>query len=746
MGDGRSPELRGISSVRLTRLFGRRRAVSELRTLMGEEQVLTLVGPPGGGKTRLGTEVGLTLADQFPGGIWFVELAPVVDPDHVATAVGVAMGLRQQPGREMVDTLVDNLSGGDGSSLLVLDNCEHVVDAARRLVETLTGSCPRLRVLATSRAPLAADRERVWPVPPLEREPAVDLFLDRAAAASAGFRLDPAGEAIVGDICDRLDRLPLAIELAAAWTRVLSLPQIADRLTEAVQLRGGPERDERHRTMTSTVDWSYRLLPAPAQRLFERLSVFADGFDLEAVEAVAAPADDALSSLAVLIDHSLVLASAPTPTGPMRYHLLEPVRQAAEAKLRAHGGGEEAQRLHAEHYLAVALRFDPYGLRQLGRISTLVEVAPEESNFLAALDWAITQPTDLGLRLAEALGYFWEYGGRINLGLAWLDALLARHIDDPIIRSQALTWAAKLAWRQGDYEHASHHFEEALALVDAAGDRVGRSRVLITMLLVTWTRGDSDRAIGYGEEALALAIAAGDERLAMFARLNLAWAHYSKEEVVEGDSLIQTALTSPYADNPTAIAAAVNGLQYGAYLVGDTRAQRAYLARGLEAKAAGGVFLETDWLGNCAAMASLEGRSEATIRLIGGLAYRTRVQGSHPPTQIVARMMDTMGRAYAEIGPRSQELALEGEAMSWDELVAEGLAVATPARSADPRLTPRQAEVVQLIAQGLSNVDIARKLTISRRTVETHVDQIKRKLDLRTRHELMAWSLRSEDP
>jgi len=745
MGDGRPPELRGISSVRLTRLFGRRRAVSELRKLVGAEQVLTLVGPPGGGKTRLGTAVGATLTREFPGGVWFVELAPVVDADLVATAIGVALGLRQQPGREMADTLVQHLGNGGGSSLLVLDNCEHVLGEVGRLVETVAEACPTVRVLATSRAPLAVDREYVWSVPPLDPGPAIDLFVDRAAAATVGFRLDRAGEHVVGEICERLDGLPLAIELAAAWTRVLSLPQISDRLTEAVQLRGGTTFDERHQTMTSTVDWSYRLLPAPAQRLFERLAVFAGGFDLDAVEAIAGSADDALSSLAALIDHSLVLTSPGPPTGPMRYHLLEPVRQCAEARLRAGGTEDAARRLHAEHYLATALGFDPYGLRHLGHISTLADIAPDESNFLAALDWAITQPDDLGLRLAEALGYFWEFAGRINLGVTWLDALLARHLDEPTIRSQALTWTAKLAWRQGNYPHASRCFEEALALVDTTGDRLGRARVLIVMLLVAWSRGDSDEAIGYGEEALALATAAGDEALAMFARLNLSWAHYSKEEAAEGDALIHTALASPYADNPTVVAAAVNGLQYGAFLVGDIRALRAYLIRGLEAKAAGGVFVETDWLGKCAALAALEDRYATTVRLLGGLAARTRLQGSKPPAVVVARMMEVLTQAHLGLGtPRVDTARLEGEAMTWDELVAEGLA--EPVDKVDSRLTPRQNEVVRLIAQGLSNVDIARKLTISRRTVETHVDQIKRKLDLRTRHELMAWVLRAEDP
>ena len=354
------------------------------------------------GKTRLALAVAHALAGDYPDGVWFVELAPLADPALVPQAVAAALGVREQPGRPLVDQLADALRGRD--CLLVLDNCEHLVDACAALAEAFLAACPQLRVLATSREPLRVPGEAVWPVPPLAAPdpaqlpslaalgdyPAVRLFAERARAQQPTFALTAGNARPVAALCRRLDGIPLALELAAARVRALPPGELAARLDDALRLLGGGSRTapSRHQTLRATLDWSYRLLDPAAQVLFRWLAVFAGGWTLAAAEAVCAATSDErgatstdgnsreegaderssllarrssldmLEGLARLVDQSLVVVepdTAPaTGSGAARYRLLEPVRQYAAEQLAACGEEECARDRHAAHYAALA--------------------------------------------------------------------------------------------------------------------------------------------------------------------------------------------------------------------------------------------------------------------------------------------------------------------------------------------------------------------------------------------------------
>jgi predicted ATPase len=330
--------------------------------------------------------------------------------------------------------------------------------------------CPAVTVLATSRVVLGICGEHVCQVTPLDVAASSDLFVDRARLARTDFEVSDCDRVVIAEICERLDRLPLAIELTAAWTRVLTPSQLLDRLDSALPplSAGGQATTDRQETMAATVTWSYRLLAPEDRELFDLLSVFAGSFDLAAVQTVGGSADDdVLVGLASLVDHSLVVSE---PAGDeMRYRLLEPIRQCAEAGLIASGEEDTARRRHAEHYLDVATRCDR-DLLAGRRGEALRTLERDEPNLVAALQWAKSEGAELGLRLAAALGLFWEIHGRVNDGRAWLDEMLMIDTTDRGVRSIALYRAANLAWQQRDDPSARGMLQESLAIEREFGD------------------------------------------------------------------------------------------------------------------------------------------------------------------------------------------------------------------------------------------------------------------------------------
>lgn len=425
----------------LTSFIGRERERVEIRNMLGASRLLTLTGPGGGGKTRLALQVTGDLAAEYPDGAWLVEFAPLAEGSLVPQAVAAALGIREQPGRPLADTLTGALS--EKEMLLVLDNCEHLVDAAAHLAEALLASCPRLRIIATSREPLGMPGEMIWSVPSLsapepghrytaaelEAYESVQLFIERARYHSPAFLLTPRNAPAVAEICRRLDGIPLAIELAAARVG-FSAEEIAARLDNSLRLltAGGRTAPPRQRTLRGTLDWSHGLLSAPERTVFRRLSVFAGGFTLEAAEAVGSGAgiakEDALDLIARLVDKSLVVAQAPGEGG-MRYRMLEPIRQYARDKLEESGELEAVRHRHASWCLAFAEWADS-GLQGPDQAKWVERLEMERPNAQAALGWSLEAEPETALRLAATLGHFWYRYGPTVEGRRWLEAALER--------------------------------------------------------------------------------------------------------------------------------------------------------------------------------------------------------------------------------------------------------------------------------------------------------------------------------
>ena len=436
----------------LTSFVGRKAEIDDVRAALADNQLVTLTGAGGVGKTRLAVQIANLVAHEYADGVWFVDLAPVTDPDAVPATVMRTFGLPDQPGRSAMDALRGFLS--DRRTLVVLDNCEHVLDACAKLVAAVVGACAQVTLLATSREPIRAVGEITWQVPSLAlADEALELFTERARRVRPDFSATDEGAVTVAEICACLDGMPLAIELAAARVRALSLPEILDSLHDRFRLLTGGARTavRRQQTLRASVDWSHALLTNPERVLFRRLSVFLGGFDLDAAQAVAGGTDvqryQILDQLALLVDKSLVAAD--NSGGRTRYRLLETVRQYALEKLGESGEADSVRTGHRDHFITIAARFDnPAGA---GPRVSIKQVETEIDNLRAAFAWSReNSDTEAALKLASSLRPLWITRGRIREGLAWFDTTLAdanaRHLKVmPAVLARALADRAIVA-------------------------------------------------------------------------------------------------------------------------------------------------------------------------------------------------------------------------------------------------------------------------------------------------------------
>ncbi|MEP7355672.1 MAG: tetratricopeptide repeat protein [Anaerolineales bacterium] len=561
----------------LTSFIGREREQPQVRQLFSAGRLVTLTGPGGSGKTRLALQAAGGLLADFPDGVWLVELAPLAHPALVAAALAAVLGLRDIPGRSMTTVVIDHVR--HWRALLVLDNCEHLIAACAELAEQLLRACPHLAVLATSREALGIAGESAFQVPPLSlpdpgpvqslevvaQSEAVRLFVERARAAAPGFGLTGDNAAALVAICRRLDGIPLALELAAARMRLLSVAQLDARLVDRFRLLTGGSRTAlpQHQTLKAMMDWSYDLLPAAEQSLLQRLAVFAGGWTLEAAEAVGAgdPVGEAdvLDLLAHLVDKSLVQVS-PNAGGAARYHLLETTRQYALDKLMASGQAAATQQRHAAHFVELA----ELGLEQDRRLRRPTDawygsIKVEADNLRAAL--ACLQATagqrDPELRLVWAMsegfvGYWdeaqgWQEGalarwaaegghpswdaaraqaqlghrlalhGQFGAGQAWLLSSLAlfQQLDDRPAIASVLNDLGWLARESDDPVTARAHLEGSRAVFRELGDATGLAGTSLNLAGVAVMQGDADEATQLAEQALAVYRGLGDiERVA----------------------------------------------------------------------------------------------------------------------------------------------------------------------------------------------------------------------------------------
>ncbi len=538
------PPLRSLDTlpnnlpVQLTSFIGRDREIQDIKQLLSQTRLLTLTGGGGCGKTRLALQVAGDLLEEYDDGVRFVEFATLSDPTFVPQTVAATVGVREEPGRPLTDTLVDHLRAK--SLCLLLDNCEHVLLACAQLTETLLRRCPSLRILATSRHVLGIAGEVTYRVPSLSlpelqrqlspadliQYEAVRLFIERAAVSRPGFVLTDAAAPAVIRICHALDGIPLAIELSAARVKVLSVTQIAERLDDRFRLlTGGREAVlPRQQTLQAMMDWSYQLLSPQEQTLLRELSVFAGGSTLEAVEAVCMGEGvverGALDLLTDLVDKSLVIADQHGAT--VRYRLLETVRQYARERLEDSSTAVTVRRRHRDWCLAFAEESDPG--RLMAEELWLERMGQEHDNLRAALELSPDAgESEAGLRLAVALSWFWQVRGYWSEGRLWLEAGLARGRGAAsALRAKALNGAGILALSQGDYHRARTLGEESLVMHRDLRDKVGIASSLRILGNVMYEQGNYKAARELHEESLACARAAEDKPSIGAASVNLA--------------------------------------------------------------------------------------------------------------------------------------------------------------------------------------------------------------------------------
>lgn len=562
--DGELGPLRSLDAFpnnlpdQLTTFVGRTSELAQLRAAPEETRLLTLTGAGGAGKTRLALQLAADLLEHFGEGVWWVELASVSDPELVAEALANVLGVRPLPGMTMLEACVNHLR--TAHSLVVLDNCEHLLTGCAEVVEGLLQACPELAVIATSRAPLGVAGEMDWRVPPLALPPperardsleavgqfdAVRLFIERARKARPNFIVTNENAPAVAQICDELDGLPLAIELAAARVRMMSVEQIAAGLGDRFHLLTGGTRRvlPRHQTLRASVDWSHELLSDAERALLRRLSVFAGGFTLDLAEAVCA--DERIERVAILdlltalVDKSLVVAEE--RAGAVRYRLLETVRQFALERLLDAGEADGVRERHRDAMLDLAEAIAPqlHGPRQ----RELLEVLDgEASNLTAALEHAVDTDGERALRLSVALTFWWRLRGLLRAAeRGFTRALEAADPTPSSLRAWALWGCGYLVAFLGDFPAALSRFGEARAMAEEVGDQAAVGRAIGSFAFLRLFP-DPVGARHDQEETYRLALASGDHWNMMYAKLNIGWSHIVCGHPDDGEAALEEAL------------------------------------------------------------------------------------------------------------------------------------------------------------------------------------------------------------
>lgn len=669
------PPLRSLQATpnnlaqQLNSFVGREHELAEVRALLARQRLVTLLGMGGIGKSRLSVQLGAELLDDFADGVWLVELAPLADPRGVPQALASVLGVKEAAGQTVTASLLDHVR--DKQLLLILDNCEHLVHACAELARQLLQAAPGVKVLASSRDALQLGGETCYAVPTL-RVPAVDLdtdpallaqheavrlFVDRASAAQAAFRLTPANALAVAAICRQLDGIPLAIELAAARTRALAVPAIAERLGDRFRLLVSHDQTvlPRQRTLRALIDWSFDLLSEAERALFRRLAVFAGGFTLEAAEAVGggdgiAPAE-VLDLLALLVGKSLVVMDAEGA----RYRMLETVRAYAAEKLAEAGDEPGARRRHVQHHLALAEAARTH-LAGPERGSWLQRLDTERENLLAAHAWCLRDPEgrDADLQLVFVLKTYWHLRGLLNLGYRVTLEALAR--TDPAQRDRGrcrvLCDAGQLCHFTGRHDEARAYLEESHAIALELGDKARVAAVLQPLGMVHVARGDSARALAIYEEAVALARELGNPWLLMASTNALAQLHRVHGDLVRADTLFaQTLDTARTLDQPESMAIALLNRAMVSVLQHQHGAARDGLRQAAElADATGSSPLLQSLLDVAAGLAADTGQWQACAELFGAAQAMAQATGNQRESEDAAFLLPLIERARQAAG------------------------------------------------------------------------------------------------
>ena len=756
----------GNLPVDLTSFVGRRRELAETKHQLSLAPLVTLTGAGGVGKTRLARRVAASVERAFPDGAWLVELASLTDQALVARTVSDVLGVRDQSARSALESLRDYVV--DRQLLLVLDNCEHLVDAVATMVDRLLGAAPGLRILTTSRHALRVNGERVLHVPPLPvpdeddvtagstvRAEAMLLFADRAAEVEPDFTITSENSRPVARLCQRLDGIPLAIELAAVRVRALPVQEIVDRLDDRFWLLTSGSRAAlpRQQTLRATIDWSHRLCSEPEKALWARLSVFAGGCDLEAAEAVCSgghiePAD-VVNLMAGLVDKSIVVHE-PHCARP-RYRMLETIRQYGAQRLVAAGEQGEFRRRHRDYFRRLTERADAewFGPNQLDWYARLQSDRP---NIQAALEFCLADPAEAPVAVEMLIQpwTYWLISGSLAEGRHWLDQAIALAHEPTAAMAIALAWNAWWALLQGDRGPALAKLEQARAIAERLGNADALARVQLASGRATLFEGEYERAVVLLQQALAYYQAGGhheDSWLCLY-QLSQAEAFLGGSDAVAGFGEQCVAIAKAHAV-PAHLSYGLWVAGLNAWIRGDLPRAHAMVLEALRLKrpfndlfGAAMCFEVLAWV------TQAERADERAGRLLGSAQMLWRRNGTSLPNlgHIAGARQECERRLRTDLGDAAfsatfasgAELTVE---QAFDYALGNKVDDSPPAPrpKAGPVLTRRQLEVAKLVADGMSNKDIAASLIISQRTAEAHVEHILTKLDFERRAQIAAW-------
>jgi len=676
---------------------GRARELDELLQRLSQARLLTLYGSGGVGKTRLLLQLAGAVLGEFPDGAWVVELAPLADPKLVPQTVATVLGLKEVPGTPITQTLAEHLK--DRRALLLLDNCEHLLDACAPLAEALLRACPQVKMLASSREALGIGGEQVFRVPSLAlpepdrkatpesiaQSEAVQLFVDRVALVRPDFRLTDRNAPSIASICRRLDGIPLAIELAAARMRSLSAEEINRRLDQRFLLLTGGSRTAlpRQQTLRSLIDWSYDLLQEPERLALQRLSVFAEGWTEAAAAQVCAgegvQLHDVPDLLASLCDKSLVLAEE--RDDHTRYRLLETVRQYARERLLEQMNGETVRGRHLECYLQQAEQAAA-GLQGAEQMRWLRDLEEEHDNLRAALEWSLVASTPAaatnGLRLCAALQRFWLMRGHLSEGRACCARVLQMTAEVPTReRADALNAAGVLAYHQHDHAAAREQHTQSLAVRRALGDRRGAAISLNNLGMLAADRGDLGAARELHEESLAIARELGNRNGIARSLGNLGMVALDRQDLVSARILFEDSLAMlRQLEDKDGIAISLHLLGDVARKAGDLGSARACFAESLAILRGLGHKVRIVYsLDELAAVAGALGSPPAAARLWGA-AERLREEMGSPagPGELAGDARVAAARAVLQDDAAFDLAWREGRAWSLDQAIAYALA------------------------------------------------------------------------
>lgn len=754
--------------IPLTSLVGREKEVEEIGRLLSTTRLLTLLGPGGVGKTRLANEAANAAASKFTNGVCWVDLASLIDPLLIPQTIAKALELYLAPNQAPLETVESYLQSKQ--LLLVLDNCEHLIAACAELVEHLLSVCPKLQVLTANREALGIFGEVTWhvpslpfpdlqPLPPMQsllEYPSIRLFLERAAAVSPGYSLSELNSQPIAVICQKLDGMPLAIELAAARIKLLSAKEIAARLDDRFELLTGGSRNAlpRQQTLRATLDWSYELLTESEQRLFRCLSVFADCFSLDSAEQIAhsnflnLERSDFLNILESLVNKSLIVVESELAASEAgtRYHLQETIREYAHEKLVTAG---EADSVHAA-YMIYYLRFVNQGEPKLynqeqNAWSDQIEV--EYDNLRAAIEWSLDKKDiEVAAQLVMYLGRFWQLRGYYCEAAMWLDRILALHDTEDYIQAKLLLTRGHIAQAQGEYGQAAAFVEAGLAILRIHAAMSGIALGEVIMGIIRVLQGEREQGIKLLERSLKTFQETGEEWQAARALLYISDSYNRMGNNKKAALLCQECLALfKKLGDPWGIAFA-----YG--IAGEIARQQSDLQQAKEYFRNNVVFhLQHGMKGDIpypletlSLIAISEKRYERAICLWGAAeVFREQANAPLPPAY-KSDYQKYLTLAHEKLGEKAYIAALQQgrglapadviDLATHDDIVLPEMPSTNGEELiAEFHLTKREVEILRLVSTGMTDAQVAEQLFLSPRTISKHLESIYSKLQVNSR-------------